>query len=388
MATLPPVLILGAGKTGRGLAAVLAARAGAPVWLVDRDPAVVAALRARGSYPVEVLGTGRSETIPIEGVFALDDPAWPQAAAGVRLVFTAVFGPNLPALAPGLVALLQARGRAGGGALDCITCENHAHAAQTLRTAVQAEIARSAASPSLLAQVGFVEAMVLTTALAPAPGMDPLLVRTQNAFRLPCDAEGFAAGAPPLPGLEPLAHFRDQLVRKIFTYNAINAVISYVGAERGYRDLASATADPTIRAAALQAGQEASAGLIATYGFDAAEQGRWVQDALAKFADPAIPDPITRNAADPARKLAREDRLVGPAALALAHGVTPTALVQGIRSACRYRDGAAPDLLASHGGYAAVLAATAKLPASDALVRLVQATPDLAFPATRAGAHG
>ena len=41
-------VILGAGRTGRGLAAVLCARCGVAVVLVDSDPALVARLRAAG----------------------------------------------------------------------------------------------------------------------------------------------------------------------------------------------------------------------------------------------------------------------------------------------------------------------------------------------------
>ncbi len=219
--------------------------------------------------------------------------------------------------------------------------------------------------------VRYVEGMVLTTSLAPPAGADPLLVRTQDAFRLPCDGDSLSPGLG-IIGLEPLRHFNHQLMRKIFTYNGINAVISYLGAERGHQELAQATRDPAILPWARQAGVEASRALVAQYRFDAAEQDRWAADALAKFEDLAIPDPISRNAADPARKLARDDRLVGPALLALQHGVVPQELAAGIAAACRYRDAGKPSLLEQHGGYAQVLAATAGLSASDPLIALVE----------------
>jgi len=373
-AAAPTAVILGAGRTGRGLAAVLCARSGVPVVLVDSDPALVARLRAAGTYPVAVLGSRPAvvERITPSQVHVLSDPAWQPAAVTARVVFTAVFGTNLAALAPYLAAVIQARLANRSGPLDIITCENLTHAARVLRQAVAALLPGGQATLAA-ARVGFVEAMVLTTSLAPQAGADPLSVRTQNLFRLPCDGDALVAGTPPIAGLEPLPRFENQLMRKIFTYNGINAVISYLGAERGHSQLAAAATDPAILPWAVQAGQEAGAALVAAFGFDVQEQAGWAHSALAKFSDRDIPDPIERNAADPARKLAADDRLVGPALLALTHHGTPSALVRGIVAAAAYREGSAPSLLERHGSLAAVLQATAGLPATHPLVALVVA---------------
>lgn len=69
---------------------------------------------------------------------------------------------------------------------------------------------------------------------------------------------------------------------------------------------------------------------IEEFGFDKNEQEEWMNAAFAKFRDKNIPDPIERNAADPVRKLARSDRLIGPALLAVKHGIDPTGLIEAI----------------------------------------------------------
>lgn len=357
----PPVVVFGAGRTGRGLAARIAAKGGRPVVLVDRDAALVASLRAAGSYPVQVLG-GARETITPTGVFTLDDAAWHVHLAAADLAFTAVVGTNLPQLGAALAPALAGRGTP----LAIITCENDTGAAATLR---------SAAGPASVA-VRFGEAMVLTTCLAPAVGDPPLLVRTQDLLRLPCDREAFAGDPPALPGLEPLPRFATQLRRKVWTYNAINAVISYLGAQRGHTLLAEASADPAIATLARQAAGECDRALCAEFGFAPAEQAVWSAGALAKFADPRIPDPITRNAGDPERKLRRDDRLVGPALLALAHGQRPLALAAGIRAAAAYSESGRPAPLVRCGSLAAVLERICGLPASHPLHRLVLEQPD------------
>ncbi len=60
--------------------------------------------------------------------------------------------------------------------------------------------------------------------------------------------------------------------------------------------------------------------------------------AFAKFADKNVPDPIERNAADPKRKLGRDDRLIGPALLALKHHIYPEGLLAGIMACFDYHD--------------------------------------------------
>ncbi len=115
-------------------------------------------------------------------------------------------------------------------------------------------------------------------------------------------------------------------------------MITYLGAKKGYTELYEAANDAEILAAAHKAARETSDAQLAEYGFDPQEQQEWVNAAFAKFADRNIPDPIARNGADPARKLGKEDRLVGPALLALKHGIYPEGLLQGILACLVYED--------------------------------------------------
>jgi mannitol-1-phosphate 5-dehydrogenase len=185
--------------------------------------------------------------------------------------------------------------------------------------------------------VGFSESIVFRTCLDAGADQSPLTIRSQNFFELPCDGDAVKEELHVF-GLKPLKNFNNQLRRKIFTYNCINAVIAYLGAEKGYDQLADAGNDEEILAIARKAGKETSLALIAEYGFDPKEQEEWAQAALAKFADKNIPDPIERNGADAVRKLNREDRLIGPALLALKHSIYPEGLLEGIVACFNYSD--------------------------------------------------
>ncbi len=370
-----PVLIFGAGKTGRGFAAHVCARAGVPFALIDRDRALVSALRDAGSFRVAVLG--RNEVVRLAPAFVAHvDDDWQEAFDGAELAFTAVFGTNLAALGRRLAPVLARRlARHPERTLDIITLENLAHAAATLRAATLGGL-DPALTPGIAARIGFVEGIVLKTCLAPPAWVsenDPLRLVAQDLFRIPCDADAFVGPARRLPDLEPLPRFGHQLVRKIYTYNGINAVISYVGAQLGHRELSAATCDAAILPLARCAGVEAGLGLIGEYGFSADEQRAWTDQAIAKFADAAIPDPIERNAADPERKLSRDDRLVGPALLCLKHGGEPRAFARGIAAAMRYRDGQKPSPLERLGSIDAVLTQVCGLSIDEPLASLVRA---------------
>ena len=106
---------------------------------------------------------------------------------------------------------------------------------------------------------------------------------------------------------------------------------------------------------------------LAEFGFDAAEQDRWVAAALAKFADPAIPDSITRNGRDPERKLGRDDRLIGPALLALRHGHEPAALIRAVLAALDFADPDTPSPRSRHGSVSACLEAVCGLQPDEPL---------------------
>ena len=331
-------LIFGAGKTGRGFAAHLAFLGGYQIILIDKDHQLVNDLNSTLKYDIQILDREeKSVTINIEGAFYIEDAAWHEAFLTTDLAFTAVFGNNLKDLATSLAPALNKRHVANPtGFLNIITCENLTNAAGVLKNAVKENLVPDK-EEWLLNYIGFSESIIFRTCLNATADQSPLTIRSQNFFELPCDGDAIK-GDIHVYGLKPLKNFNNQLKRKIYTYNCINAIITYLGAKKGYEQLYEAGNDPEILSIARKAGEEASGALIEEFGFDQQEQQAWTDAAFAKFADKNIPDPIERNAADPVRKLSREDRLIGPALLALRHGIYPEGLIEGIIACFDYRD--------------------------------------------------
>lgn len=331
-------LIFGAGKTGRGFAAHLAFLGGYDVVLIDKNEQLISDLKKQRQYYIEVFGNKeKSGTIEFSNAYDIKDELWHEELVKTSIAFTAVFGNNLEELSEDMAVALNKRYMENPDqVLTIITCENWTNAAHFLKDCIVKNISHQK-EEWLLKRVGFSEGIIFKTCLNAGVDQSPLTIRAQDFFNLPCDAEGIKE---PLNvyGLKPLKNFRNQLKRKIYTYNCINAVITYLGARKRYTQLYDAGNDNEILQIARKAANETSRALVTEFGFDPKEQEEWVNGAFAKFSDRNIPDPIERNGADPVRKLSREDRLIGPALLALKHGIYPEGLLEGIIASFDYFD--------------------------------------------------
>ena len=371
-------LIFSGGKIARGFLAHLLALSGYRLTFVEKDAGLVRLLRERGRYRVHIMGAPE-RSIEISGfnvLAAQDEAAVAAAVAAAGVIFISIGGPNLPQVAPLLAAGLRKR-RAG---VNILLAENYFQPARWLRGMI-AERLSADEQEWFAREVGIVETLVLRSTIEPTEELkaeDPLCLKAQDMWELPADKDAFVGGIPPIEGLAPKENFQGGLVRKLFTYNAINAVIAYHGRLKGYELLADAANDPELAELARAAGRESSAALCARYGFDPGEQRQFAESAIAKYQKREIVDPIERNTRDPLRKLSRHDRLIGPACLALQEGIRPEALSRGIAAALRYDypgDPAAVRLqeIVRANGVRGALAEVCGVPAEGALADLVVA---------------
>jgi sugar (pentulose or hexulose) kinase/mannitol-1-phosphate/altronate dehydrogenase len=329
-------VVFGAGKIARGFIGHLLTLSGYHITFVEKNPDMVRSLRERGLYTIEIMGAPEKSTT-ITGFDVLQSD---EAAAVVRaieeasVIFVSIGGPNLPQIAPLLAAGLETR----QADLNIILGENYFQPAQWLRQLVAEHL------PALRREwfekhVGIVETMILRSTIEPTAEMkaeDPLSLKAQNAWEIPADKEAFVGEIPAVQGLVPRGDFQGGLIRKLYTYNCINAVIAYTGYLKGYKLLSDAARDSEILLLARAAYAESSDALCKRYGFNREEQYEFAEAAIMKYQNQEIVDPIERNVRDPLRKLARNDRLVGPACLAIEYGKRPVALSLAIAAAFMY----------------------------------------------------
>jgi sugar (pentulose or hexulose) kinase/mannitol-1-phosphate/altronate dehydrogenase len=336
MTTTRRAVVFGAGKIARGFISHLLTLSGYRLTFVEKNPELVDLLHRRGKYRVEIMGAPeKSITIQNFDIYHVSEvEAVAQAIANASVVFVSIGGPNLPQIAPLLAAGLECR----DAGINIVLGENYFQPAQWLRLLISEELS-PAKRQWFAREVGIVESMILRSTIEPTDEMkalDPLSLKAQDMWEIPADKDAFVGEIPPIQGLSPKDNFQGGLIRKLFTYNCLNAIIAYMGHLRGYVLLSDAANDSEIVELAREAYRETGAALCQRYGFDPEEQKQFAAAAIAKYQRREIVDPIERNARDPLRKLARNDRLVGPACLAVEYGTKPTALSRGIAAAFLY----------------------------------------------------
>ena len=339
----PTIVILGAGRIGRGFVADLFAAAGYRLVLVDQSAELVAALRAAGRYTVVCAENAeRRHDHVIAGYVAYTTGQHAEitrAVAAADLMAVAVFPEAFGMVAQGLLpGLAQRREDRPDATLDILLCANLSHAAAHFRAALEA-----AASEEMLAyldgRVGLVETLVMRMVADPPEAerdREPLLVWTNGLAQFPVDRRAFRGLLPHVPGLRPVDDIRAEETRKLYTYNMCHAALAYLGALRGHALTADCLADPGVRAEAEGALTEVGRALQAEYGFSPEEMVRWNAGVIAQTDNPTLGDRVARHGADPRRKLKRSDRLVGPALLARARGIPPVHLARAIAAAFRF----------------------------------------------------
>lgn len=101
------VVIIGAGRAGRGYLGRLAAQSGASITFLDQDAALVEALRG-GSYTVRFFGdSAPAQTIGGYQIYHISDPSARQALREAEVILTAVGQSTLPSLTPLLSSALD-----------------------------------------------------------------------------------------------------------------------------------------------------------------------------------------------------------------------------------------------------------------------------------------
>lgn len=373
----PRIVIIGAGATGRGQIGRLAHQAGFALAFIERRKDLVDILRSAGKYTVGLagqtireVGVGGFEMIHSDELFKCM-PAIAQA----DIIATAVLPTNLEAVAPLLAKGLGLRRQRNiDWPLNVIACENMERSSSTLRDLVLRH------TPKfdwgwVDANVGFPDAMV--ACLVPWP-KDPLYLMAEAVQEWSVDARGVKYPIPELSGLTLSANQEAALERKLFIKNTGHFAIGILGYLKGYPLMHEAARDPEIFALADAATKESAAAVAGKHGFNSHETEEYRRTFMEQMLSPFLPDEIGRVIRELGRKLAREERLVGPALVCLEQGREPRALAQVIARAFQVKNPEDPQTLGLRADLAAfgleqTVAAVCGIPAGHPLVKLILA---------------
>ena len=324
----------GAGNIGRGFVGLILHNAGYEVVFADVNGDLIRQLAAASEYRVTEVG-GNARAWTVDTFRALDsskDADTLVSEIATADVVTTAVGPNiLRFVAPAIAAGLRARGH-GAPPLQIMACENAISATDLLRVEVQAALGDDAGS---LDRAVFANTAVdrIVPNQDPGTGLD---VTVEDFFEWVIDRTPFGDAAPEIPEATFVDDLTPFIERKLFTVNTGHATVAYHGFARGAVSQSDAMALPEVAAEVRAVLDETKQLLVAKHGLDPAEQQRYLEKNLERFANPALADTVERVGRQPLRKLSRNERFIGPAAEAAERGLPIDALVRAVGAALRF----------------------------------------------------
>lgn len=343
------VVVIGAGKTGRGFLGRLLQEAGKQIIFIDKDPALVDKLNTEKNYSVSFFGNRRAPVL----VDRYTAYGWENATLeDAELIFVSVGGQNLKDVGEKLSALLRQDKR-----YYIITCENAANPVLRLKEAIGEK------------NVAVSEATVFCTTIE----SDGYNINSENYPYLQCNAQLLEGYVPDIASVKAVDHFSNFLTRKLFTYNAASCVIAYNGALLGYTDYGEAANDPTILALLDKNYAATNVAMCRQFGYDLEDQKEFADLSKTKFCDKTIVDTIARNAREPQRKLSPNERIIGAAKLLQECGTDTSVLALTAAAALLYQDPADAVWcsMQSENSYADLLKTLCGLQESDKLYQAI-----------------
>ena len=332
-------VMYGGGNIGRGFVGALLSQSGYEVTFIDVAEPVVNALRENRRYPIRIVSTGGYEDVWVENVTAVNGnlPDAVDAIADCDIMATAVGARILKFIVPNIVAGLRKRWSMNKGPLNIIICENLNDANKILEDMLKAQLTEEECQ-KFDETVGLVEASIGRMVPVQTEEMkdgEPMRVCVEQYGFLPVDKAAFKGEVPEIQNMVPYEPFDFYIKRKLFIHNMGHATCAYLGGLLNLEYIYQAIAIPEIRILVQNAMQESALVLHKHYGADLAALQLHITDLLYRFTNAALKDTCQRVGGDTTRKLSPNDRLIGSAKLAVAHGITPAYIAVGIAAAIR-----------------------------------------------------
>ncbi len=289
-------VIIGAGQTGRGFIAPILQDDEYTITFIDKDEELIKSLNQKKEYLIRYFGnTAPTRKIDTFKAFVSTSGEAVEAIRNADVICTSVFSSHLAELIP----LFREVEKERKTPMQIICCENGVNVKKDL---VAAKL-----------NACITEGIIFCTTLR--PNKDSLDLLCENIQDLPIDAsvEGLSVSVRRMP-LE--RKFADLIQRKIYTYNFMSAIVSYLGWYKGYEVYGKAANDSDIAYVIEKIKPVVSRVIAHVYAISEEEQLAFTQRAIDKFQNEEIIDTIYRNARQAKRKLGGNERILSPMRMA------------------------------------------------------------------------
>ncbi len=338
------VVIIGAGKIGRGYMAQIFYEAGYQITFVDILPGLIEALNIDHGYEIYEVDTGICDIFHVKRVQAIhanDRDAVVQAIARVSLVVTSVGANNLPAVAENIAAAIQYRMVSGKNEpLNILIAENLMNGVQKFTAMVHALLSDQEIN-YMRRSIGVVGTVIGRTVPPPPPSfagqsIANVIVEPHREFY--AQKTDFIGIPPMISGIKLTDRYDAYVSRKLYVHNCTHAVMGYIGHLYGHRYSHEAMADKRVASVVWQAMEETALAVEIEFSFSKPDMKNYILDLFHRYQNEELWDTLARIGRDPIRKLQADDRLVGAARLIEKTGGTPHALLTGIAAALCFHE--------------------------------------------------
>ncbi len=333
------VAIIGAGKIGRGYLADLFGDAGYHLVLIGRSPGTIDKLNEAGQYTLFITGAeGTSEKVISNFEAYSSERNFDTVAkrlAQVELICVALYPGAYPSVADQLTAAIELRAKENStDPLNVFFFVNKVFTARTMKALIEQRLKTPEGKAFFEKNVGLIEALTFRGGYSPTPEMlqnDPLCIASGEGRVMPV-GDNFVGPRPDIDSMQFMDRMEGRLVRKVWCGNMGHCMMASMGWYRRHTYTYECAGDRYIRKCVDYASREANLAVGQEFGFTPEEMREGSRHGWLARMNSNTKDDVYRVAADPMRKLSRDDRFIGPALLCLKHGMVPYYLCKGAAS--------------------------------------------------------
>lgn len=284
------VVIIGAGRTGRGYIARQISTKEHKLIFLDKNVELIQKLNEKGKIEVSYYGNSKKSLVSNYEAYVIGSPEGREALKNAEYIFTSVGEQNLEEVAKEIK-----KERNLSVKQKIITGENGISPKRKLVEVLDQE------------SYEISEAIIFCT----TNEKNEIDIISEDLDYLPYDSVTLTDKLP-FYNFIPEKKFHDLLQRKIYTYNCLSACISYFGNYLGYKNYAEAANDEFIFSHMKTLKEQLTEALSKKYQISTEEQNRFGDMAIQKFINPLIEDTIERNGRNVKRKLGTSERILAP----------------------------------------------------------------------------
>lgn len=321
----------GAGKIGHGFIANLLHQTGYHVVFADVVQETIDKLKKEQQYTLFLIDHNYDEQL-IDDVDAYstinEADKVVDAIQEAEVVTTSVMATNLDKVAPLIAKGLKRRVGSHKPKITVMACENAMMGTNIL---VKAMLATGEITTDELNEVGVYPNTAVDRVVFDGHHHGKDGIEIGDAYELAIEKNKLAdTNTQPIKNAEYVENLEMYLQRKIYMINCGHAISAYLGQANGYKTVQEVLKDPQLLEQVKTAMMESAGALEKKYGFEHTTLVTYMNKMFVKrMTTPGLSDPVERVGREPIRKLAANDRIIGPALQCEAYKLANDHLLHG-----------------------------------------------------------